>query len=77
MWFGKSSEQCKYSEYSFADVGRDAIRPVVAGAIPGSVKAFLNAPLVKGKKCTEEQVRELVDDMLQETLKYLPEGWKN
>lgn len=83
---------------------RDAIRPVVAGAIPENVKAlimphvenhettlkaaltcnrelvvkaFLNDPLVKGKKCTEEQVRELVDDMLQGTLKYLPEGWKN
>lgn len=41
------------------------------------VQAFLNDPLVKGKKCTEEQVRELVDDMLQGTLKYLPEGWKN
>lgn len=38
------------------------------------VKAFMNDPLVKGKKCTEEQVRELVDDMLQGTMKYLPEG---
>nr|WP_330407546.1 hypothetical protein [Blautia argi] len=41
------------------------------------VQAFLNDPLVKGKKCTEAQVRDLVDDMIQGTLKYLPEGWKN
>ena len=40
------------------------------------VQAFLNDPLVKGKKCTEAQVRDLVDDMIQGTLK-LPEGWKN
>lgn len=41
------------------------------------VQAFLNDPLVKGKKCVEEQVRELAEDMIQGTLKYLPEGWKN
>lgn len=40
------------------------------------VQAFLNDPLVKGKKCTESQVRKLVDDMLEGTKKYLPEGWK-
>lgn len=40
------------------------------------VKAFRNDPLVKGKKCTEEQVRKLVEDMIQGTIKYLPEGWK-
>lgn len=40
------------------------------------VKAFMNDPLVKGKKCTEKQVRDLVDDMIQGSLKYLPEGWK-
>ena len=40
------------------------------------VQAFLNDPLVKGKKCTESQVRTLVDDMLEGTRKYLPKGWK-
>ena len=39
------------------------------------VKAFLNDPQVKGKKCTEADVRALIDDMLEGTKKYLPEGW--
>ena len=40
------------------------------------VQAFLNDPLVKGKKCGENDVRQLVDDMLRAAQKYLPEGWK-
>lgn len=40
------------------------------------VKAFLNDPLVKGKKCAEADVRALVDDMIAGTRKYLPDGWK-
>lgn len=40
------------------------------------VQAFLSDPLVKGKKCGENDVRQLVDDMLRATQKYLPEGWK-
>lgn len=40
------------------------------------VKAFLNDPLIKGKGCSEEDVRKLVDDMIAGTAKYLPEGWK-
>ena len=40
------------------------------------VKAFLNDPLVKGKRCTEEDVKMLAHDMIQNTLKYLPDGWK-
>ena len=40
------------------------------------VKAFLNDPLIKGKKCSEADVRKLVDDMIAGTSKYLPEGWK-
>lgn len=82
---------------------RDAIRPMIAGDIPESikelilphldnheytlqaalkydedlvVKAFLNDPLVKGKRCTEEDVKMLAHDMIQNTLKYLPDGWK-
>lgn len=39
-------------------------------------KAFLNDPLVKGKNCTLEEVKALVSDMIQGTIKYLPEGWK-
>lgn len=39
------------------------------------VKAFMNDPLVMGKNCSEEQIRELVDDMIQGTARYLPKGW--
>ena len=41
------------------------------------VKAFLNDPLICGKKCTEEEVRALVKDMIRATLQYLPEEWKS
>lgn len=40
------------------------------------VKAFLNDPIVKGKNCKEEDIRQLVDDMIASTAKYLPDGWK-
>ncbi|MDY3919682.1 MAG: alpha-glucosidase/alpha-galactosidase [Candidatus Limivivens sp.] len=40
------------------------------------VKAFLNDPNVIGKKCSEADVRKLVDDMIQGTIRYLPDGWK-
>ena len=40
------------------------------------VKAFLNDPLVKGKHCSEADVRKLVDDMIENTIKYLPDEWK-
>jgi len=36
------------------------------------VKAFQNDPLIRGKNCTESDVRLLVNDMIKETLKYLP-----
>ncbi len=39
------------------------------------VKAFENDPLVKGR-CSEEQIRTLVDEMIQNTMAYLPDGWK-
>jgi len=38
-------------------------------------KAFLNDPLVKGR-AAEEEVKKLVDDMIANTLAYLPDGWK-
>lgn len=38
-------------------------------------KAFLNDPLVKGR-ASKDEVEKLVDDMLQNTKRYLPEGWK-
>ena len=38
------------------------------------IKAFSNDPLVKGK-CSQEEVEILVDDMIRNTLKYLPEQW--
>ena len=40
------------------------------------VRAFMNDPLVKGKKCGEKDIRQLVDDMLRATQRYLPEGWR-
>lgn len=38
-------------------------------------KAFLNDPLVKGR-AKEEDIKKLADDMIANTLAYLPEGWK-
>ena len=40
------------------------------------VEAFMNDPLVKGKNCKEADIRVLVDDMIDATVKYLPDGWK-
>lgn len=40
------------------------------------VKAFMNDPLVKAKCQDESVVRKLVDDMIEHTKTYLPEGWK-
>ena len=37
------------------------------------VKAFMNDPQVKGRKCEEQDIRLLVKDMLSATKKYLPE----
>ncbi|MDR1772849.1 MAG: alpha-glucosidase/alpha-galactosidase [Hungatella sp.] len=37
--------------------------------------AFLNDPLVKGR-AGEEEIKKLADDMIENTLAYLPEGWK-
>ena len=41
------------------------------------VKAFMNDPQVKGRKCKEQDIRLLVKDMLDGTKKYLPEGWSS
>lgn len=38
-------------------------------------KAFLNDPQVKGR-ASEEDVKKLADDMIANTMKYLPDGWK-
>ncbi len=81
---------------------RDAIRPIIAGALPEKVlelikphvenhetvlqaaltcdrqlvmKAFLKDPLVKGR-AGEDEVEKLVNDMIDGTVKYLPEGWR-
>lgn len=40
------------------------------------VRAFMNDPLVAGKKCGEEDVRKLVRDMIEGTGAYLHDGWK-
>ena len=38
-------------------------------------EAFLADPLVKGR-ASEEEVQTLVNDMIANTLNYLPDGWK-
>lgn len=38
-------------------------------------EAFLSDPLVKGR-ASEAEARRLVDDMIANTAKYLPAGWK-
>lgn len=38
-------------------------------------RAFANDPLVKGR-ISEEEIRKLADDMIANTMTYLPEGWK-
>lgn len=38
-------------------------------------EAFLHDPLVKGR-ASEEDVKKLVDDMIESTIAYLPDGWK-
>ncbi|MBQ9611920.1 MAG: alpha-glucosidase/alpha-galactosidase [Lachnospiraceae bacterium] len=40
------------------------------------VEAFLHDPIVKGHHCSPRQIAELVDDMIDNTIAYLPEGWK-
>ena len=79
----------------------NAIRPIIAGAVPEQVhrlliphiqnqadilqaallrskemafKAFMNDPLVHGR-ITEEQGSELLDEMIRNTMKYLPSEW--
>ncbi len=38
-------------------------------------EAFQNDPLVNGR-ISEEEIRKLVDDMIDNTISYLPKGWK-
>ena len=38
-------------------------------------EAFLNDPLVKGRG-SEEEIKKLADDMIENTAAYLPKGWK-
>ena len=39
-------------------------------------EAFMNDPLTKGHNPSPEEISALVDDMIVNTEKYLPEGWK-
>ncbi len=39
-------------------------------------EAFMHDPLVAGKGCGEGDVRRLVEDMIEGTMRYLPEGWR-
>ena len=41
------------------------------------VRAFLNDPNLAAKCADEKAVRGLVDDMIEGTMHYLPDGWKN
>lgn len=38
-------------------------------------EAFMHDPLVKGR-ASETEIRQLVNDMIENTMKYLPDGWK-
>lgn len=38
-------------------------------------EAFKSDPLVKGR-ASDEEIEKLVDDMIKNTIKYLPDGWK-
>lgn len=38
-------------------------------------EAFMQDPLVKGR-ASETEIKQLVDDMIENTIKYLPDGWK-
>ena len=40
------------------------------------VRAFLNDPNMAAKCTDEKEIRSLVDDMLEGTMSYLPDGWK-
>ncbi|MGL6200592.1 MAG: alpha-glucosidase/alpha-galactosidase [Lachnospiraceae bacterium] len=40
------------------------------------VQSFMEDPLIHGR-LTEAETRELVNDMIQNTINYLPQGWKN
>lgn len=39
------------------------------------VQAFMNDPQVRGRNCREEDIRKLVRDMVEGTIKYLPKAW--
>lgn len=81
---------------------RDAIKPVMAGALPQEihqlvlphvenhervykaartcdrklvVEAFLSDPQIKGR-ATDADLTQLANDMIDGTMKYLPEGWR-
>lgn len=41
------------------------------------VKAFLNDPMLSGKDCTEREIRDLANEMIDRTMRYLPKGWQN
>ena len=38
-------------------------------------EAFKADPLIKGR-ATDEAIEKLADDMIENTIKYLPAGWK-
>ncbi len=39
-------------------------------------RAFENDPQFIGKNCSKEEIDKLADDMIDNTIKYLPDGWK-
>ncbi len=39
-------------------------------------KAFLNDPQFIGRDCSQEDIRKLADDMIDNTVRYLPEAWR-
>lgn len=54
---------------------RDILNAALSCDFDLALKAFMRDPLVAGR-ITEEQGRELLRDMIANTMTYLPDGWK-
>lgn len=40
------------------------------------IKAFMNDPLIAGKSCKKADVEQLAEDMIHNTITFLPKGWE-
>ena len=76
LYAGKLPEDIKALVMPHIENHETILRAALVCDKEAVVRAFLNDPLVKGKKCGEKDIRQLVDDMLRAAQKYLPEGWR-